>query len=160
MFPGAGSPNGEGKRGIIIAIDRFRSRLSRRSFLFRVTGGASLALGAGAVLTGCKDPEGEDGAAGLTDCDQGSEADPAGSGRTGNSTGVSDSDQGANADPAGCGRGGGSITDSDRGRFADPGGQGRGPERHTDRDTGFGADPIGRGRGGGSVESVQDGDEK
>ena len=120
--------------------------MSRRSFLARVTGGATLALGAGALVTGCESRSG------LTDCDSGAEADEAGNGRTGNQTGYTDSDSGPNADPAGCGTGKeGGITDSDHGRYADPAGQGRGDDRATDRDMGFSADPIGRGRGvGGS----------
>lgn len=127
-------------------------RLSRRSFLARVTGGG-IAIGAVALVTGCKDPEGEVESAGLTDCDEGPNADAAGKGRTGNHTGASDSDGGPNADPAGCGRGGGAVTDSDRGRQADPAGEGRGPARHSDRDTGFSADPIGRGRGPAPAET-------
>ena len=58
-----------------------------------------LAFGAGSLVTGCKDPEGEDGQAGLTDCDSGANADAAGQGRTGGNIGISDSDGGANADP-------------------------------------------------------------
>ena len=134
--------------------------MSRRSFLSRVVGSTTLALGAGSLVTGCKDPEGENEQAGLTDCDGGPNADPAGQGRTGGRTGVSDSDSGPNADPAGCGNGNGPITDSDRGRFADPGGQGRGTERHTDRDVGFNADPIGRGTGEKAANSIADGDSK
>jgi hypothetical protein len=136
------------KGGLTITDNRTMSAFSRRSFLSRVAGGTTLLLGAGALVTGCKAPEGKaEQTAGLTDCDRGSNADEAGSGRTGGNTGVSDSDGGATADPAGCGNGNGPITDSDRGRHADPAGEGRGPEHHTDQDIGFGADPIGRGTG-------------
>ncbi|QLC22842.1 hypothetical protein HFP51_12010 [Parasphingopyxis sp. CP4] len=148
------------ERGLIIAQSGSSRTLSRRSFLSRVVGGTTLAVGAGSVVTGCKDPEGDGAQAGLTDCDGGPNADPAGGGRTGGNTGVSDSDGGANADPAGCGNGEGPITDSDRGRFADPVAQGRGTERQTDRDVGFGADPIGRGTGEPTASSIDDGDSK
>lgn len=120
-------------------------RLSRRSFLARVTGGG-IAFGAAALVSGCKDPEGEAGGGALTDCDSGKTADPAGQGRSGGRTGVSDNDGGPSADPAGCGSGDGPVTDSDRGRLSDPAGEGRGTSNITDRDTGFSADPIGRGR--------------
>src|SRR4051812_30091711 len=73
-------------------------RLSRRSFLARVAGGAIVAGGA---LTMVGAPA---GALQVTDSDRGPNADPAGRGR-----GVTDSDSGPNADPAGRGRG---VTDS------------------------------------------------
>lgn len=136
------------KGGTVITEDSDLRAFTRRSFLSRVAGGTTLLIGAGALVTGCKAPEGETArAAGLTDCDGGANADAAGAGRTGGHTGISDSDGGAAADPAGCGHGNGPITDSDRGRHADPVGEGRGAERLTDRDVGFGADPIGRGTG-------------
>src|SRR5688572_21344730 len=93
-------------------------KLSRRSFLTQVAGGA--VAGAGAIILGA----GEAGAVVQTDSDTGRNADPAGGGRGG----VTDSDSGRNADPVGGGRGGRSnaVTDSDTGRNADPIGRGRG----------------------------------
>src|ERR1700710_1826254 len=79
-------------------------KLSRRSFLGRVAGGAIAGGAALTVLGGRAEAQ-------VTDGDRGPNADPAGRGR-----GVSDSDSGPNADPAGRGRGSASgITDSDSG---------------------------------------------
>lgn len=93
-------------------------KLSRRSFLTRVAGGAILTGGAMVALTG------------------GAQAYQ-----------VTDSDSGANADPPGRGRGGANrrirgCTDGDAGATADPAGNGRG-NRHTDNDPG---DPPSCGR--------------
>ena len=119
-----------------------KGTLSRRSFLTRVAG-ATVATGAGAVITGASEAQNYTG---QTDADTGSYADRAGYGRTGRT----DSDGGANADRAGYGRGGGStgVTDSDTGNYADPIGNGRGgrTSRITDSDTGSYADPVGNGR--------------
>lgn len=101
-----------------------RRKLSRRSFLSRVAGGAVLAGGGMA---------GEVVALQVSDADTGPGADPAGRGR--GPRGTTDSDPG---DPVGRGRGG--ITDNDPG---DPIGRGRGGGV-TDGDPG---DPVGRGRG-------------
>ena len=90
-------------------------KISRRSFLTRVAGGA---IAGGAALTIL----GESAEAGqVSDRDP---SDPAGRGRTG----ITDNDSGNNADRAGHGRGGrrSGITDNDRGRSADPAGNGRG----------------------------------
>lgn len=143
-------------------IDPILRRVSRRSFLARVSGGA-LAGGALALVTGCAVETSNNAAAanqsaGLTDCDSGPEADEAGQGRSGNRTGFSDEDSGANADQAGCGRPrkGAPVTDSDRGRLADPAGRGRGNAgRYSDSDMGWSADPIGRGSRGGPAGNSQ-----
>ncbi|MFN2259653.1 MAG: hypothetical protein ABR601_07430 [Parasphingopyxis sp.] len=107
-------------------------RISRRSFLARVSGGA---IGAGSflTLTGC--------ATASTDADP---YDPVGGGRRGRG-GYTDADTGPYADPSGRGRGRGGITDGDTGRYADPAGRGR-SGACSDTDTGRHADPIGRGR--------------
>ena len=85
-------------------------KLSRRSFLGRVAGGA---IAGGAALTVLGGPA---EAFQVTDSDTGPNADPVGRGRGGRS--CSDSDTGRNADPGGRGRrcGGGrtGITDSDQ----------------------------------------------
>ncbi len=84
-------------------------KLSRRSFLTRVAGGAILSGGAMVALTG--------GARAyqVTDGDAGNTADPAGRGRGGANRrirGCSDADSGAHGDPVGNGRGNRS-TDAD-----------------------------------------------
>lgn len=108
-------------------------KLSRRSFLRRVGGGA---VGAGSflALTGCA-------TTGYTDSDP---FDPIGGGRGGRWGGVTDADTGAYADPPGRGRGGGGYTDNDRGRYADPPGRGRGGGGNSDNDP---YDPVGQGGG-------------
>lgn len=127
-------------------------KLSRRSFLGRVGGGA---LGAGSflALTGCV-------TTGYTDSDP---YDPIGGGRGSRYGGITDADRGRYADPPGRGRGGSGYTDRDTGRYADPPGGGRGDGGGytdndptdpvgggggscTDRDSGRYGDPIGRGR--------------
>jgi hypothetical protein len=142
-------------------------RLSRRSFLSRVAGGAVLSGGA-LALTGCatvghsdSDPSDPLGAGrvlgprtpkkGCTDTDQGPNSDRAGVGR---GSGFNDSDPG---DPSGCGRGeerGQSASDSDSGPNADPA---RGSGGVTDSDSGPDADPAGRGRGTGSSPDDEEG---
>ena len=142
-------------------------RLSRRSFLTRVTGGA---LMAGSSLAGIgkagaaqvsdndsgpgADPAGRGRGSGFSDSDTGPGADPSGRGRGSGgrgSSGVSDNDTGPNGDPPGRGRGSGTgYSDSDSGPYADPSGRGRGRGTGiSDNDTGTYADPAGRGRGGG-----------
>ena len=98
-------------------------KLSRRSFLTRVAGGAVVGGGAMIVLGGTAQ------ALQVTDADQAPNADPANSGR-GNTRipGCTDSDQGPNADPANNGRGN-RQTDSDQGPNADPANCGRGNRR-------------------------------
>src|SRR5688572_14564101 len=109
-------------------------KLSRRSFLGRVAGGALVGGAALTVLGGRAE-------ALQTDNDSGPNADPAGRGR-----GVTDNDRGRNADPAGRGRGTG-VSDNDSGRNADPAGRGRGRATGvTDNDP---SDPANGGRGGG-----------
>ena len=75
-------------------------KLSRRSFLGRVAGGAIVGGAALTVLGGSAEAQ-------VTDGDRGPNADPAGRGRgpRGRCTGLTDSDSGRNADPARCGRG-------------------------------------------------------
>ena len=77
-------------------------KLSRRSFLTRVAGGAIITGGAMVALTG--------GARAyqVTDSDSGATADPAGRGRGGANRrirGCTDGDAGATADPPSAGRG-------------------------------------------------------
>ena len=140
-------------------------KLSRRSFLGKVVGGA--AVGALAITVGATEAQaqtdsdpydpiggGRGRRTGITDSDRGANADPAGNGRGGRRSGITDSDSGANADPAGNGRGRGrtGLTDSDSGGWADPAGNGRGGRRRcptglTDRDSGSNADPARCGRG-------------
>ncbi|MGQ0659932.1 hypothetical protein [Sphingosinicella sp.] len=121
-------------------------KISRRSFIGRVAGGA---LVGGAALTAIATRA----QAQVTDSDSGPYADPAGRGR--GNTGVTDSDP---HDPPGRGRGvrrptTSGITDGDAGRTADPGGNGRGrPNRRcgtriTDGDSGRYVDRAGCGRG-------------
>ena len=113
-------------------------KISRRSFLHRVGGGA---IGAGSflALTGCA-------TTGYSDSDP---YDPPGGGggyggRYGR--GYSDDDRGPYADPPGRGRGGGGGGYSDNDP-TDPVGRGRGGGGgYSDSDP---TDPVGRGRGGG-----------
>jgi len=112
-----------------------RRKISRRSFLGRVAGGAAVVGGAFELMTG-------PAVAQVTDSDTGSNADPAGRGR--GRTGVTDRDPG---DAVGNGRGGRSgVTDNDTGSNADPAGNGRGRRACSDSDSGTNADPVGRGR--------------
>ena len=127
-------------------------RFNRRSFLGRVLGGAVVAGGALAGLSGQgtahpisdNDPTDEGGRGRGTgrrpysDVDQGPSEDPAGTpGRLGH---YSDSDSGTGADPANHGR---QRTDSDSGAGSDPANHRR---AYTDSDSGEGADPVNRGR--------------
>jgi hypothetical protein len=94
-------------------------KLSRRSFLTRVAGGAVAAGGAMVMLSGKAQAQ-------VTDSDTGPHADGAGHGRGSNHIrGCTDSDSGPNADGAGNGRGNG-RSDSDSGPNADPANCGRG----------------------------------
>jgi hypothetical protein len=94
-------------------------KLSRRSFLTRVAGGAVIGGGALVALTGKAE------AYQVTDSDQGPNSDAPGRGRGSNRIrGCTDSDQGPNADQAGNGRGNG-RSDSDSGPNADPANCGR-----------------------------------
>lgn len=84
-------------------------KLSRRSFLTRVAGGAIVGGGAMIALTGGAQ------AFQVTDADAGATSDPPGRGRGGAGArirGCTDGDSGASADPAGNGRGN-RRTDSD-----------------------------------------------
>lgn len=134
-----------------------KHKLSRRSFLARVSGGA-LTTGALGIVTG----QAWARQTRYTDSDPN---DPVGAGRGGAGsdvyTGVTDADGGPNADPIGGGRGitqapgrnRTGLTDSDTGSTADAAGYGmRGGGRSgiTDTDSGANADPIGSGRGGGT----------
>jgi len=125
-------------------------KLSRRSFLGQVAGGA---VGAGALVV----LAGEAGAVVQTDGDPG---DRPGGGRTGVSdtdprdrpgygrgrrSGITDNDSGSRSDPPGNGRGrpaARTVTDRDSGPRSDP------PNRRvcSDSDRGRGGDPVGRGR--------------
>jgi hypothetical protein len=90
-------------------------KLSRRSFLTRVAGGAVAAGGAMVALTGSAGAQ-----SGVTDADQGPNADPPNGGRGRNHIrGCTDSDRGPNADQAGNGRGN-RRSDSDSGPNSDP----------------------------------------
>jgi hypothetical protein len=114
-------------------------KLSRRSFMGRVVGGAVATGGALVMLSGRAE------ALQVSDSDSGPNADQAGHGRTG----VTDGDSGPNADRAGHGRrraGGRACTDSDSGPNADGAGHGRG-NGVTDNDTGSNSDPVRCGRG-------------
>jgi hypothetical protein len=91
-------------------------RLSRRSFLTRVAGGAIAGGGALMVLGGTAS------AYQVTDADSGATSDPPGRGRGGANRrirGCTDGDAGSNADPAGAGRGS-RTTDADTGPNSDP----------------------------------------
>lgn len=154
-------------------------RLSRRSFLGQVAGGA---VGAGALaLVGAEPAQAQSG---CSDSDSGTYGDPGGNGRRCRPTsGVTDSDPsdaagdgqgractdrdtGRNADPVGRGRRCGGrnwtgVTDSDSGAYRDPANYGRGGNRAcTDRDSGRNSDPVGRGRrcGGRNWTGVTDSD--
>ena len=94
-------------------------KLSRRSFLGRVAGGA--VLGGGAMMFAGQAAQ----AVQVTDADTGPNADPPGRGRgTRRIARCTDGDTGANADPANNGRGN-RVTDSDTGANADQPGCGR-----------------------------------
>ncbi|MGE0179202.1 MAG: twin-arginine translocation signal domain-containing protein [Sphingomonas sp.] len=89
-------------------------KLSRRSFLTRVAGGAIAGGGALMVLGGTAS------AYQVTDSDSGATSDPPGRGRGRNRIrGCTDADSGQNADPPSAGRGS-RTTDSDSGPNADP----------------------------------------
>lgn len=124
-------------------------KISRRSFMGRVAGGA---LVGGAALTAITTRA----QAQVTDSDSGPYADPAGRGR--GNTGVTDGDP---YDPVGRGRGRRrtGVTDRDP---SDAPGNGRGSSRTgiTDGDGGSYADPAGNGRGrpGRACTGVTDGD--
>ena len=93
-------------------------KLSRRSFLTRVAGGAVAAGGAMVMLSGTAQAQ-------VTDSDTGPHADGAGHGRGNNHIrGCTDSDRGPNADTAGNGRGN-RRSDSDSGPNSDPANCGR-----------------------------------
>ena len=109
-------------------------KVSRRSFMTRVVGGAVVGGGAIALLGGRAE------AIQITDADTGPNSDPANrtgltdsdpSDRPGNGQGVrrsrgcTDNDSGPNSDPVGNGRGNG-VTDSDSGPNSDRPGCGRG----------------------------------
>ena len=113
-------------------------RLSRRSFLGRVAGGAVVGGAALTVLGG------QAQALQVTDGDSGPGSDPAGRGR-GNLT---DSDSGNLADSPGRGRGPrrATCTDRDSGGNSDSPGNGRGTGI-TDGDSGSNADSARCGRG-------------
>lgn len=88
-------------------------KLSRRSFLTRVAGGAIVGGGALMVLGGTAS------AYQVTDSDSGATSDPPGRGRRTRIRGCTDADSGSNSDPAGNGRGS-RTTDSDSGPNSDP----------------------------------------
>jgi len=94
-------------------------KISRRSFLGRVAGGAVIAGGTMVALSGRAGAQ-------VTDSDTGPHADQAGHGR-GNAhiRGCTDNDQGQHADQAGNGRGN-RVSDNDQGPNADPANCGRG----------------------------------
>lgn len=115
-------------------------RLSRRSFLGRVVGGAAIGGSALLVLGGTaeayqvtdndsgpnSDPPGRGrGRSGLSDSDP---VDAAGNGRGARHATCTDSDSGPNSDGAGRGRGNG-VSDNDSGANADAARCGRGPAR-------------------------------
>lgn len=113
-------------------------RLSRRSFLGRVAGGAVIGGAALAVLGGRAE------AFQINDSDSGPGADPANRGRGA----LTDSDSGSRADQAGHGRGPrrAVCTDRDSGGNSDSPGHGRG-NRVTDGDSGGNSDAANCGRG-------------
>ena len=96
-------------------------KLSRRSFMGRVVGGAVAGGGALVILSGSAE------ALQVSDSDSGANSDPAGRGRTG----VTDSDSGPNSDRPNHGRSRSArpCTDSDSGPNADQAGRGRGNGR-------------------------------
>ena len=105
-------------------------KLSRRSFMARVVGGAVIGGGALAALGGKaealqitdRDPGDPANRTGLTDRDPTDRPGNGGGGRR--SRPCSDSDSGPNSDPGGNGRGNG-VTDSDTGPNSDRPGCGR-----------------------------------
>jgi len=126
-----------------------KRKLSRRSFITRVTGGGVLA-GSLASVAGALGPT----YTGINDADP---TDLVGYGDSPTGTRISDSD---NSDARGYGnRGTSGETDADDGNERDPAGAGRGPSQSgnnpnrrpitgvSDADTGSTADPRGRGRG-------------
>lgn len=95
-----------------------RGKISRRSFLTRVAGGAVVGGGAMMMMTGKAQAQ-------VTDADSGRTADGAGHGRgTARIRGCTDGDSGATADPANNGRGN-RRSDSDSGPNSDPANCGR-----------------------------------
>jgi hypothetical protein len=96
-------------------------RLSRRSFLAVVAGGAATAGAVGLIAPGRAE------AMQCTDADTGSSSDPAGRGR--NCGGCSDSDSGPSGDPSGRGRrcGGNRVAPGQGINFQAPGNQVRVP---------------------------------
>ncbi|MGZ8335084.1 MAG: twin-arginine translocation signal domain-containing protein [Allosphingosinicella sp.] len=120
-----------------------KRKLSRRSFMGRVVGGAVAGGGALVLLSGRAE------ALQVSDSDSGGNSDPAGRGYTG----YSDSDSGGNADRANHGRSrqgartsARGCTDNDSGPNSDRAGAGRG-NGVTDNDSGSNADRAGCGRG-------------
>ena len=111
-------------------------KLSRRSFMARVVGGAVAGGGALVVLNGSAE------AMQVSDNDSGQNSDPPGRGYTG----VTDNDTGANSDRPNHGRSAPrrvqGCSDNDSGSNADAAGNGRGNGR-TDSDSG---DPANCGR--------------
>ena len=100
-------------------------KLSRRSFLTRVAGGAIVGGGALVALAGNAE------AFQVTDRDSGATSDPPGRGRGGPANrirGCTDADRGASADPAGAGRGN-RTSDADSGPNSDPANCGGGRSR-------------------------------
>ena len=105
-------------------------KLSRRSFMTRVVGGAVVGGGALGVLGGSaaafqitdSDPGDPANRTGLTDRDP---ADRPGNGQGTRRRACTDADAGPNSDPAGQGRGNG-VTDRDSGPNSDRPGCGRG----------------------------------
>jgi hypothetical protein len=94
-------------------------KLSRRSFLTQVAGGA--AIGGGAMIALAQSAAAQRS---VTDRDNGPITDPGGNGRGRRIARCTDNDSGTNSDRAGSGRGNG-RTDRDAGARADPAGCGR-----------------------------------
>ena len=94
-------------------------KVSRRSFMARVVGGAVAGGGALVALSTAAEAQ-------VSDNDTGTNSDPAGRGR-----GVTDNDSGANSDAPGRGRGSRrrACSDNDSGANSDPSGRGRGTGR-------------------------------
>lgn len=95
-------------------------KLSRRSFLGRVAGGAVIGGGAMMALAGTAGAFQRS----VTDADNGPITDGAGQGRGRRIARCTDNDSGTNSDRVGQGRGNG-RTDRDAGQRADPAGCGR-----------------------------------
>lgn len=95
-------------------------KLSRRSFLARVAGGAAIGGGAMVALGGAAVAFQRS----VTDADSGPITDGAGNGRGRRIPRCTDNDSGTNSDRGGQGRGTG-RTDSDAGPRSDPAGCGR-----------------------------------